>query len=86
MLPYRDGENGSARNQRILPLLAAGALMAGVALTGCATRDDPPPAPPVIEVGRPFPALHLPDAADGRPRSIADFRGRKVLLHVFASW
>lgn len=68
-------------------LLSAGVLLAGAfALAACATRDDPAPAPPVIEVGRPFPALHLPDATDGRPRSIADFRGRKVLLHVFASW
>ncbi len=36
--------------------------------------------------GRPFPALVLPSADDGRPMSIESFRGRKVLLHVFASW
>ncbi|MBA3884266.1 MAG: hypothetical protein H0X67_00875 [Acidobacteria bacterium] len=67
-------------------LLAAGAVMAGVLLAACAPRDDPAPPAPAIEVGRPFPAVRLPDAADGRPRSIAEFRGRKVLLHVFASW
>jgi len=41
---------------------------------------------PRIEVGSPFPEIVLPAAEDGRPRSIADFRGRKVILHVFASW
>ncbi len=39
-----------------------------------------------IEVGRPFPDLALPAADDGRRLSIADFRGSKVVLHVFASW
>lgn len=36
--------------------------------------------------GQPFPALVLPSAEDGRPVSLADFRGQKLLLHVFASW
>lgn len=73
-------------------LLAAGAMMAGaMALAACGQPDDsadhaaPIRAAP-IETGRPFPSVVLPDAADGRPRSIAEFRGRKVLLHVFASW
>ena len=37
-------------------------------------------------VGEPFPTIALPALEDGRPRSIADFRGKKVVLHVFASW
>ena len=37
-------------------------------------------------IGRPFPDLTFPSAEDGRPMSLAQFRGRKVLLHVFASW
>ncbi len=37
-------------------------------------------------IGRPFPGLTFPSAEDGRPMSLAQFRGRKVLLHVFASW
>ncbi len=36
--------------------------------------------------GRPFPDLLLPSIVGGTPRSIADFRGRKVVLHIFASW
>ena len=37
-------------------------------------------------VGTPFPTISLPSLEDGRPMSIADFRGQKVILHVFASW
>ncbi len=39
-----------------------------------------------FEVGQPFPTLSFPALEDGRPRSIADFRGQRVILHVFASW
>ena len=39
-----------------------------------------------VHVGEPFPALVLPSLADGSPLSIEHFRGRKVLLHQFASW
>jgi hypothetical protein len=42
--------------------------------------------PSGFEVGKAFPGLVLPSVADGNPTSIADFRGRRVLLHVFASW
>ena len=39
-----------------------------------------------FEVGTPFPTLSLPSLDDGRPASIGDFRGQKVILHIFASW
>jgi hypothetical protein len=39
-----------------------------------------------FEMGQPFPTLSFPALEDGRPRSIADFRGKRVILHVFASW
>lgn len=39
-----------------------------------------------IEVGKPFPDIMLPSLEDGSPTSIASYRGRKVFLHVFASW
>ncbi len=42
--------------------------------------------PPRIEVGKAFPAISLPALEDGSPMSIRDFRGEKVVLHVFASW
>ena len=39
-----------------------------------------------FEVDQPFPAIAFPTLEDGRPASLADFRGKKLLLHVFASW
>ena len=42
--------------------------------------------PGSIAEGEPFPEVMLPALVDGRPASIADFRGSKVALHVFASW
>ena len=42
--------------------------------------------PMKLEIGQPFPNIVLPNLADGRPGSISQFRGRKLLLHVFASW
>ena len=33
-----------------------------------------------------FPDIALPSLADGSPTSIADFRGQKVIMQVFASW
>jgi hypothetical protein len=46
------------------------------------------PVDPVlkVEVGQPVPDLVLPSLEDGRPASLAQFRGKNVLLHVFASW
>lgn len=39
-----------------------------------------------IKVGRPFPDLRLP-ALDGKGfQSVQDWRGRKLVLHVWASW
>lgn len=60
-----------------------------VVLAACATE---PPAPgdtsrrSPFQVGQPFPDLTLPALDDGRPASIRDYRGQKVVLHVFASW
>lgn len=39
-----------------------------------------------FEVGKPFPTLAFPSLEDGQPRSITEFRGKKLILHVFASW
>lgn len=41
---------------------------------------------PRIEVGQPFPDLVLPRLEDGAPASISDFRGEKLVLHIWASW
>jgi len=39
-----------------------------------------------LKVGEPFPGIVLPTIDDGSAMSLADFRGQKVLLHIFASW
>ena len=39
-----------------------------------------------LQVGDPFPELVLPSLANGEPMSITAFRGRKLVLHVWASW
>ena len=39
-----------------------------------------------IEIGRPFPDEKFTALRDGRSASLADFRGKRVLLLVFASW
>ena len=61
-----------------------------VALFALAACGSPPdvsaPASVAIEVGKPFPGLVLPSLDDGRPSSIVKYRGKKTLLHVFASW
>jgi hypothetical protein len=37
-------------------------------------------------VGDRHPDFTLPDVATGKPKSLSDFRGKKVLLIQFASW
>ncbi|HVL13286.1 MAG TPA: hypothetical protein VM529_12030 [Gemmata sp.] len=37
-------------------------------------------------VGTRHPDFTLPSIADGKPVSLSDFRGKKVLLIQFASW
>ena len=39
-----------------------------------------------ITVGEPFPVITLPSIDGSTPFSIQKFRGKKVILHIFASW
>ena len=41
---------------------------------------------PRFGVGDVFPDLALPSLEDGTLTRLSDFRGGKVMLHVFASW
>ncbi|MHC4943602.1 MAG: hypothetical protein ACYTG7_11350 [Planctomycetota bacterium] len=43
------------------------------------------PAEMKLKEGRAFPGLSLP-TTEGERLSIHDFEGRKVILHIFASW
>jgi len=42
--------------------------------------------PPTIEVGKAFPQITMPALGGVGAMSIRDFRGQRVVLHVFASW
>jgi len=44
------------------------------------------PQPVGFEVGHTFPNLVLPSLEDGQPMSLAQFRGQKLILQIFASW
>ena len=59
------------------------ALTAGLVLLSVASvrGQSYPPA-----VGTRHPDFTLPAIDDGRPISLSDFRGKKVLLVQFASW
>lgn len=39
-----------------------------------------------IRVGAPFPDVELPELAGGKRASVQSFRGKPVVLIVFASW
>jgi len=43
-------------------------------------------AEPDFQVGQRFPGIALPSLESDRPMSLVEFRGKKTLLHVFASW
>ena len=44
------------------------------------------PLPHGFNAGEAFPTIALPSAADGRPVSLAAFRGKNVIVNIFASW
>ena len=39
-----------------------------------------------IRIGELFPVVQLPLLADGSLATLQDFRGRRTVLHIFASW
>jgi hypothetical protein len=60
-------------------VLAASAV--GLSVTGAAEGAGYGP-----KLGARHPEFTLPDIRTGRPVSLSDFRGQKVLLIHFASW
>ena len=62
--------------------------VAGVALSACGPNISEVGA--AIEIGmkpgQTFPLIGLPALGDGQPSSVRAFRGKKTLLHIFASW
>lgn len=39
-----------------------------------------------FKIGQPLPDIVLPKIADGTPCAISQFQGKKLILHIFASW
>ena len=65
--------------KRVFSMLALPALAWSAGITPAGASVE-------LKEGQAFPALVLPSLDGGAPLSIADFRGRKIALHVFASW
>lgn len=40
----------------------------------------------LIQEGETFPSLWFPSMTDGVPQHLEQWRGQKVVLHLFASW
>ena len=59
-------------------------LMALAAVVAAPSGVFAQPFSPVV--GQRHPDFTLPDIRDGKPVSLSDFRGKKVLLIQFASW
>jgi hypothetical protein len=74
------------RKGRIAMTMNRVAATACVLVIAGSTRGQGSFASAGIEVGKAFPDVRLPSMTDGKFMSIADFRGEKLLLHVFASW
>lgn len=68
-----------------LPLGAAllAVLLGGLPATAAAQAQLPPSG---FEEGQAVPTRAFPSADDGDPVSLAEYRGHKLILHVFASW
>lgn len=65
------------------------AVLAAVLLTLPAmAQPEPQPIPAAagVEVGQPFPVMLLPRIDTGRPDTIVNYRGQKLIMHIFASW
>jgi len=67
----------------LLPLVAL-ALLA-VLFIGYSLKRNPQVQPDAM-VGKPMPALSLPDLATGRPTALAEAAKGPVLVNFFASW
>ena len=74
----------------VLGVITIGLLAAGVA--GIMSVGDAEgataPRPDSVEFheGEMFPTTGFPSLENSRPGSVADFRRKKLILHIFASW
>ena len=74
---------------RTFSMLAAAGLITISLATAAQQKqiwDRYAPLPYGFNVGDAFPTRALLSAADGKPMSVASYRGKKVIVNVFASW
>ena len=64
--------------------VAVAAAAAGIYVYEWNARHSPLPFP-TASAPKPLPALEFEDA-NGRPRTLADYRGKVVLLNIWATW
>ncbi len=67
-------------------MLSSWGSLTGIALIFLLVATGRAAAPSGLQVGQPFPGLTLPALEGGQPTSLMDFRGEKVILHIWASW
>lgn len=60
-------------------------LLAMTLLSGGSAAAQPGRLGQIVN-GQPFPLVQLPELTTGKLKGLADWRGRRVVLHVFASW
>ena len=74
----------------VLRVITVGLLSAGVtgimSVRGAEVVIASKPDSVEFHEGERFPTTVFPSLDGGRPGSVADFRGKKLILHIFASW
>jgi hypothetical protein len=74
----------------VLGVITSGLVAAGVTgnmiIRGAEGVTAPKPDSVEFHEGEKFPTTVFPSVVVGRPGSVADFRGKKLILHIFASW
>ena len=86
-MPWMNGETRHRRGAAAwLRVAAAAALLLVLSsAAGVPQSAGPPGGLPLHAEPKPLPELRFQDSA-GRPLSLADFRGRVVLLNIWATW
>lgn len=73
---------------KLLGLMIATAFVFSAAnMTAAEDTDTKLAAFPEVKIaeGEAWPGFYLPDL-DGNALSVQDYRGKKIVLHIFASW
>ena len=74
----------------VLGIVTMGLIAAGVteimSIRGAEGATAPRPDSVEFHEGEMFPTTVFPSVDSGQSVSVADFRGKRLILHIFASW